>query len=527
MRPVLGYLLGGRALFSGLERRLGRILAEVSGEWPALLKCDLLEGGMSNIVRLVLVAWLILGTACFAEDGPDYDEGIALLNKGDAKGAIAAFEKGLGDNPRNVKLLYAQACARLRLNQMDYAAKLFEQIVALKPKGRYGIAAQENVEVTPAIEAAKKAFIGYARRSLEEATGYVQYRTPDGQIKRLGPEVYIEAQLYDIPHLIFFHRILGLDTEDPLVQGCKTWLIQHMDKEEGRWLWSEEGCAHSRAIRALASVDEMELAQKAAYWLFHSKANRVEDGWNHIESGRIIQSWGGGVRSLSGELATDSTYSFVDTIDKFGSLIQSGAYTIDDPALKGMVRALKKYVEELVIDPVRTDFMGWNDIFGLSIYILNCEDLGISKDIAYDNAIRVLHQRVTKLTENPTGYWEAGAALRGLASGGVYDVYTHNVLRFLLDNQREDGSWPLTGLERYWAGTKAPDDLLLGDVEGTVTLQAMSGLLFYLMNLPPDPSYIEVETRKLWTIVIGAGILIILIGLIWARSKMSTGEDTG
>ena len=274
-------------------------------------------------------------------------------------------------------------------------------------------------------------------------------------------------------------------------------------------------------------MGETELARRAAHWLLHSKEKRTQDGWNHIESGRIIQSWGDGALSLTGELSADSSYSFIDTIDNFVSLIQSGAYTIHDPELKAIVQAIKKYIEELMIDPMRMNFIGWNDIFALSIYILSCEDLSIPKDIAYDNAIRVLHQRVTKLTENPTGYWEAGAALSGLAFGGVYDRYTHNVLYFLLDNQREDGSWPLTGMERFWATAQARRGLLLGDKAGSVTIFATAGLLFYLKNLPPEPSYIEVETSKVWTIAVGAGILVILIGLIWARSKMSTGEGTG
>src|SRR5262249_51260982 len=86
-----------------------------------------------------------------------------------------------------------------------------------------------KAEVDAAIEKGRAAFLHlYVEPALANAEpgGFVEAVDPKGVKQRLGPDVYVQCQLYLIVHLLMYQEELGLSRDDPLVQRSLKFLLK-------------------------------------------------------------------------------------------------------------------------------------------------------------------------------------------------------------------------------------------------------------------------------------------------------------
>jgi len=132
----------------------------------------------------------------------------------------------------------------------------------------------------------------YVEKIRNKTFGTVEINSSKGK-QRIGPEVYVECELYDISYFLIEFENFGFKQADPIVQTIWEWFYSHFDQKNGYWpLWSTAGCLHLRGILVLKKFNQLASLNKAWDWYLKSPGYH-NPGFIGGRSMKIVPSWAG------------------------------------------------------------------------------------------------------------------------------------------------------------------------------------------------------------------------------------------
>ena len=260
---------------------------------------------------------------------------------------------------------------------------------------------------------------------------------------------YVEYQLYIVIHFLMYFQDWGYNINDPLVERAKEWLITTFDARKGRWVWSEQGCLHSKAIIALVRLGEKENAKKAMDWALKSNL-KVGDGFAELQSDAVIHSVS--KHALTHFQAKDiiqnkSDHSKLSMEGTAKFLYAMAALDMVDTAdfQKAKNQLEQSYSENIALDSFVENF---GEVTAVSWIVHAYEDHQLTKDNLYDKAKAFVIALAEKdLSENFLMNYSRGKIFTALSLMRDEKVYSlrKNILKIILDRQFPDGSWEPNG----------------------------------------------------------------------------------
>jgi hypothetical protein len=308
--------------------------------------------------------------------------------------------------------------------------------------------------------------------------GYLKLKDRKGREKTLGPEVYVEYQLYDLILFLVHHRDFGFGADDPLVRQSFEWLLSKQDPKKGNWpRWSAEGCLHTKGTLVLQRFGKTEEAKKALAWNLASPLY-ARPGFIEGESGFLIQSWGSPSGSLTGtdffiygKQTAEMTLLNLFTFHELG-------YTAQDPLAKANLEWVYRWLRK---GTWRND--EFDAFAGLAKIPELVERYQLDPKLArttVENLAAKLAKPARRKTRLEKDIYFIGDVLRGLLDAQrighkLPDGLVDATVKQILSMQRDDGSWQMTIIER------GPEPgLFLSDLDGTATVSGTLALRAWL-----------------------------------------------
>jgi hypothetical protein len=333
-----------------------------------------------------------------------------------------------------------------------------------------------KAEVDAAIEKGRAAFLHlFVEPALANAEpgGFVEAVDPKGVKQRLGPDVYVQCQLYLIVHLLMYQEELGLARDDPLVQRSLQFLLKTFDDAKGRWIWSEEGCLHAKGLAVLARFGERERFEKGWRYALSSPMYLKEEGlFTMMQSGHIVQSLGPGSRSLSGEDGWEHGAPVVDeeNSSKFLFALLEEGRSPDDPEVAGLEARLSRY---LATNALALGYMKTKDLVGRIWPIL----MHARWRLPDDDGLRVA---LAQMRAAMRGEWRLNFMLRilpmfradlirALLEIGDRNVEIDAMVHGLVASQEPDGAWRLPHIKKLWGLEQTKEGWKVGNMDGANT----------------------------------------------------------
>lgn len=287
-------------------------------------------------------------------------------------------------------------------------------------------------------------------------------------------DTYVEYQLYTVIHFLMYSRDWGYADADPLVARGKKWLVSTFDEHGGRWVWSEQGCLHAKAIIALVRLGETEKAKKAMDWALHSKL-WTGAGFAELQTDDVIHSV---TQSALGDhpyktisRTDDSLFNREGTAKFLYAMAALGMS--DTPEFqKAKERLERSYSENASVDALLKSF---GEVAGVSWVIYLYEENGIAKDGLYEKAKAIVLALAKKDAEEKVLMnYERGKVLAALSlmEGEMSDTQ-RTIAQTALTQQAADGSWEPNGSRNNnkpdnWDESKVYDDGFLLNYKGGI-----------------------------------------------------------
>lgn len=259
---------------------------------------------------------------------------------------------------------------------------------------------------------------------------------------------YVEYQLYTVIHFLMYFQDWGYSASDPLVERGKQWLVSTFDAQEGRWVWSEQGCSHAKAIIALVRLGEKEKAKKAMEWALKSDL-RIENGFTELQTDAVIHSFS---KKVFTPLQTKNTTEKIEKnrlnreeTAKF--LYAMAALDMTDTAdFQKVKNALEQsYSKNIPLDYfVRT----FSETVAVSWIVYAYEEYHIPKDGLYDKARAFVIALAEKdLSDKTLINYSRGKILMALSlmRDEKAQSLKEGILKTILDTQFPDGHWEPNG----------------------------------------------------------------------------------
>lgn len=314
--------------------------------------------------------------------------------------------------------------------------------------------------------------------------GYVDYVNAVGIKKRLGPKAYVAYQLYLLTHFLMYYHEFGIREDDPLLRNVRDWFLAEFDREQGRWLWSYEGCLHAKGMVALSEIGHSDLVAKAYEWALHSTFYlREHHMFSMMQSGDIIQSLGDATLSLTGRHGWEHGAPIPDAENssKFLYALLRAGIPADDPRVADLRGGLRAYI--LSVDtPVAA--MGSRDLVGFVWYVLATHRFSLDKDAAYERAIEHMTNAIERdwranwlLVEVPSF---RSLMVRALMTAGRRTPALDAQVNGFAQSQGANGVWPLPRVLKLWAIDRPPaTGIKIGTMDGANTYLLTLCLIYY------------------------------------------------
>jgi hypothetical protein len=330
--------------------------------------------------------------------------------------------------------------------------------------------------VDAAITKGRSAFLHrYVEPALANAEpgGFLDYVDANGVKTRLGPDVYVQCQLYLIVHLLMYTDEFGLKREDPLVQRSLNFLNKTFDDAKGRWIWSEEGCLHAKGLVALARFGERDRFEKGWRYALTSPMYLKDDGlFTMMQSGHIVQSLGPGSISLTGADGWEHGAPLIDEENsaKFLFALLEAGRSPDDPEVAALEAKLSHY---LATNAIAIGYMKTKDLIGRIWPILMHARWRLPEDDGFRIALAQMRAAVK-------GEWRLNFMLR------ILPMFRADLIRALLEigdrgpeldamvngmvaSQEADGAWPVPHIKKLWGLEVTAKGWKTGNMDGANT----------------------------------------------------------
>jgi hypothetical protein len=348
----------------------------------------------------------------------------------------------------------------------------------------------DRAELDRAIARGTESYLeDYVRPSLAHVKngGWVDYTDAAGKVTRLGPRAFVACELYLLTHLPMYEETLGLPEGHALADEVFDWLVEEFDEEEGRWLWSEEGCLHAKGMIALGNRGRRDLVDRAWEW---AKASPVWLPEKHMftmmQSGSIIQTLGDATLSLQGgtgwELGRPLPHAEGSAKHLYAML--NVGHTLDEPEMKELNDGIDAYFSSLELPFLQ---MNTNDLVGMAWYIFCVREFGLPEGPGYRFCVNTLHQSVDGLDLLSNHFlMNSFTAMRALVikalilTGRRTEVLDSQV-DWLLGIQALNGAWPLSpSAAESWGLTRPPAvGIKMGQMDGANTYLTTVCLIAY------------------------------------------------
>lgn len=349
-------------------------------------------------------------------------------------------------------------------------------------------------EVDAAIAKGRAAFLHlYVEPALANAEpgGFVDAVDPKGVKQRLGPNVYVQCQLYLIVHLLMYSDEMGIARDDPLVQRSLHFLLKTFDDSKGRWIWSEEGCLHAKGLDVLARFGEREKFDKGWRYALTSPIWLKDQGlFTMMQSGEIVQSLGPGSLSLSGKDGWEHGAPIVDeeNSSKFlFALLESGR-SPDDPDVAALESNLSRY---LATNALAIGYMKTKDLVGRIWPIW----MHARWRLPEDDGLRVA---LAQMRAAMRGEWRLNFMLR------ILPMFRSDLIRALLEigdrgpeidamvhglvaSQEPDGAWRLPHIKKLWGLETTKEGWKVGNMDGANTYMNTLALIAWRRAIYGSP----------------------------------------
>lgn len=257
----------------------------------------------------------------------------------------------------------------------------------------------------------------------------------------------IEYQLYIVVHFLMYFKDWGYSIDDPLVKRARNWLISTFDAEEGRWMWSKQGCLHSKAIIALIRLGEKTKAEKAMEWALKSDL-RSGDEFSEPQTDSVIHSVSHYALTPLQEKNTSDKIDFFSSREGTAKFLYAMAALgmADTADFKNTVKKLgQSYTENVVL----SDFIEhFGEIVAISWIIYAYEDHRLPEDDLYTKAKDFVVALAEKdLPEKMLTNYSRGKILMALSLMRDEKIYSlrEKILKTVLDQQSPDGHWEPNG----------------------------------------------------------------------------------
>jgi len=341
-----------------------------------------------------------------------------------------------------------------------------------------------KAEVDAAITKGRAAFLHlFVEPSLANAEpgGFLDYVDGKGVKTRLGPDVYVQCQLYLIVHLLMYQKKLRIPRDDPLVQRSLQFLVKSFDDAKGRWIWSEEGCLHAKGLAALARFGEQTRFEKGWRYALTSPMYRKEDGlFTMMQSGHIVQSLGPGSISLTGVDGWEHGAPLVDeeNSSKFLFALLAAGRSPDDPEVAALEAKLSRY---LATNPLAIGYMKTKDLVGRIWPILMHARWRLPEDDGFRVALATMRAAMK-------GEWRQNFMLR------ILPMFRADLIRALLEigdrneeidalvhglvaSQDQDGAWRVPHIKKLWGLETTSQGYKTGNMDGANTYMNLLALV--------------------------------------------------
>ena len=320
------------------------------------------------------------------------------------------------------------------------------------------------------------------------STGYVDYTDSQSKEKRYGPKAYVAFQLYLLTHYLMYFEDLGIPRCDPLLNQIHDWFMGQFDKDEGKWLWSHEGCLHAKGMYALANFGHRDLVEKGYGWALRNlslpfsppPSLPVEDRiFTMRQSGNIIQSVGDAKLSLTGKHGWEhgGPVPDVENSAKFLYALLKAGVPITDVRVGDLRRGL---VDRILSFHPRLA----GDFIGLAWYIFAIHKFGLDQDAAYERCLQHMEQLVKDGWRSNFPLVEVPAfrslAVRALLIAGYRFPELDASINGYVKSQDEGGLWRLPRAMQLWGLTKPPTSgIKVGTLDGANTYLLTLSLIDY------------------------------------------------
>ena len=319
-----------------------------------------------------------------------------------------------------------------------------------------------------------------------EAGGRVEYVDADGDSRELGPNVYVQCQLYLLVHLLMYWRSFGLEWEDERVQRAHRWFLDTFDEDEGRWLWSEEGCLHPKSLIVFGESGDRRF-QRAWNWARSAPFHRlctVPGLFSIQRSGNIVQTLGPAVLSLSERFEWEHEQKPVpdeENTAKYLYALLAAGRSADEPEVAQLRQRLAQY---LIESHRPLGVMNTHHLLGRAWYVLCHTHFRLPPDDGYRLSLATLRAAIR-------GEWRSNFQLRSIPlfraifvralleagdRGPEIDAWVHG----FVVGQDEDGSWRVPHVDTVWSlGDPPVEGIKIGNMDGAVTYMTTLALIAY------------------------------------------------
>ena len=320
--------------------------------------------------------------------------------------------------------------------------------------------------------------------------GYVDYKDSGGRTRRYGPKAYVAYQLYLLTHFLMYYQDFDIDPKSELFQNVRDWFLKEFNVQEGKWLWSHEGCLHAKGIIALANLGRSSLAEKAYEWALKSPFSLpylppsslpVRDRmFSIMQSGNIIQTLGNARKSLTGKHSWEHG-SPVPDVENSAKLLY-GLLKAGFPPKDVRVTDLRRGIINRILS--FDDHMIAADYVGLVWYVFLIHEFQLEPDIAYQKCLQLMEQSIN-------GGWKSHFALvevpafrslmvRALMTAGKRSAQLDASVNGYVKSQGVDGVWTLPRALNLWGLDKPPaEGIKIGTMDGANTYLLTLTLIHY------------------------------------------------
>jgi len=285
-------------------------------------------------------------------------------------------------------------------------------------------------------------------------------------------------------HLLLYEDEFGLGPDDPVVSRVYDWFLQTFDEQEGRWLWSEEGCIHAKSMIVFAQRGDLERLEKAWQWARNSPLYLPEENlFTAMRSGNIVQTLGPADHSLTGTLEWEHGGPHPDEENsaKFLYALLAAGRDPASPELRDLQQAVSNLIAR---HPVPLGRMNTHHLIGRAWYILCHTRFRLPPDDGYRLSLASMRAAAE-------GSWThnflmravplaRALMIRSLLEAGDRDATLDAMIHGFVASQDEDGAWRLPHTYALWGLDRPPESgYKYGNMDGANTYLTSLALISY------------------------------------------------